>query len=128
MNMKKPKAALQNAMKEDVPAVTQIQMRSTVSRKVRYVKQANREGLKLSEWMSRHLDAVCDTADEIHKGKRSTPVAPGKIPPEVYQVIYDQCGGFVVMLMPRLSGKPAVMPFLTETKGKRQVSPVILPL
>ena len=95
MNMKKPKAALQNAMKEDVPAVTQIQMRSTVSRKVRYVKQANREGLKLSEWMSRHLDAVCDTADEIHKGKRSTPVAPGKIPPEVYQVIYDQCGGFV---------------------------------
>jgi hypothetical protein len=43
MNMKKPKAALQNAMKEDVPAVTQIQMRSTVSRKVRYVKQANRE-------------------------------------------------------------------------------------
>ncbi len=127
--MKKPKAALQNAMKEDVPAVTQIQMRSTVSRKVRYVKQANREGLKLSEWMSRHLDAVCDTADEIHKGKRSTPVAPGKIPPEVYQVIYDQCGGFVECdANAQLSGKPAVMPFLTETKGKRQVSPVILPL
>ncbi|MBO2007095.1 hypothetical protein J4732_15505 [Serratia marcescens] len=93
--MKKPKAA-QNAMKEDVPAVTQIQMRSTVSRKVRYVKQANREGLKLSEWMSRHLDA--DTADEIHKGKRSTPVA---LIPEVYRDVYDQCGGFVeVMLCP----------------------------
>ncbi len=115
-------------MKEDVPAVTQIQMRSTVSRKVRYVKQANREGLKLSEWMSRHLDAVCDTADEIHKGKRSTPVAPGKIP-QRYTVIYDQCGGFVECdANARLSGKPAVMPFLTETKGKRQVSPVILPL
>lgn len=49
----------QNAQKDDIPATAQIQMRVTPERKERYVMQAKREGLKLSEWIQKHMDAVC---------------------------------------------------------------------
>ena len=51
-----------NALKEAVPATAQIQMRVTPERKGRYVHQAQKEGMKLSEWIQRHLDAACDAA------------------------------------------------------------------
>lgn len=51
-----------NALKSDVMASAQIQMRVTPDRKNRYILQAQREGLKLSEWIQKHIDAVCDAA------------------------------------------------------------------
>lgn len=51
-----------NAMKDVEPASAQILMRVTPTRKNLYVKQANAEGLKLSEWIQKHLDVVCDDA------------------------------------------------------------------
>lgn len=57
-NKSDPRAA--NALKDTVPATAQIQMRVTPERKNRYVAQAQREGMKLSEWIQKHLDAVCD--------------------------------------------------------------------
>jgi predicted HicB family RNase H-like nuclease len=48
-----------NSLKGDVQATAQIQMRVTPDRKNRYVSEAQKEGLKLSEWIQKHLDAVC---------------------------------------------------------------------
>ncbi len=52
-----------NALKEDDPATAYIQQRVTMARKNRYVAQARREGLSLSEWIQKHCDAACDAAD-----------------------------------------------------------------
>lgn len=52
-----------NSVKGDVPATSQIQMRVTPDIKARYVTQARREGMKLSEWIQLHLNAVCDKAE-----------------------------------------------------------------
>lgn len=49
-----------NSVKDAAPATVQIHMRITPERKKRYVIQARAEGLKLSEWIQRHMDAVCD--------------------------------------------------------------------
>ncbi|EEW6789635.1 hypothetical protein D6W19_003114 [Escherichia coli] len=53
-----------NALKEAVPATAQIQMRVTPDRKNRYVRQAQVEGLKLTDWIQKHMDRVCDEADQ----------------------------------------------------------------
>ncbi|MGC6114768.1 hypothetical protein VU643_22490 [Klebsiella aerogenes] len=53
-----------NAMKEAVPATSQIQMRVTPGRKKRYVNQARAEGMKLSDWIQKHMDDVCDNAGQ----------------------------------------------------------------
>ena len=50
-----------NSLKGAVQATAQIQMRVTPDRKNRYVSQAQKEGMKLSEWIQKHLDAHCDT-------------------------------------------------------------------
>lgn len=34
--------------------------------KIRYVWQAKREGMKLEDWMLKHLDSVCDAAGTAH--------------------------------------------------------------
>ena len=93
--MKQPKSALQNAMKGEEPASVQIQMRATVTRKERYKAQAIQEDLNLTEWMANHLDAVCDAAEGKASVSIFSPVVPEKIPDSVYQVIYQECGGFV---------------------------------
>lgn len=49
-----------NALKGAVPATAQIQMRIPPDIKKRYVVQAQREGMKLSEWIQHHLNAVCE--------------------------------------------------------------------
>ncbi|EQA8340117.1 hypothetical protein ACX9EL_005121 [Klebsiella oxytoca] len=53
-----------NAMKGTVPATSQIQMRVTPDRKKRYVNQARAEGMKLSDWIQKHMDDVCDNAGQ----------------------------------------------------------------
>ncbi|PPC61299.1 hypothetical protein C1Y41_18900 [Pantoea sp. ICBG 1758] len=53
-----------NSVKGDVPATSQIQMRVTPDIKARYVNQARQEGMKLSEWIQHHLNAVCQAADD----------------------------------------------------------------
>jgi len=53
-----------NAQKGAVPATAQIHMRITPDIKNRYVAQAQQEGMKLSEWMLYHLNAVCQAADD----------------------------------------------------------------
>lgn len=53
-----------NALKGAVPASAQIQMRIPPDIKKRYVAQALREGMKLSEWIQLHLNAVCQSADD----------------------------------------------------------------
>lgn len=53
-----------NALKGAVPATAQIQMRVIQEVKNRYVAQAQREGMKLSEWIQHHLNDVCQSADE----------------------------------------------------------------
>lgn len=93
--MKKPKTALQNALKDIEPAREQIQMRVTVTRKARYKAQAIQEDLNLTEWMANHLDAVCDAAEDNSHVSTFSPAIPEKIPASVYQVIYQECGGFV---------------------------------
>ncbi len=63
------------AQKDTAPATATIQQRVTPQRKSRYVAQARREGMKLSEWQQKHLDAVCDAADaEREKNKNDDPV------------------------------------------------------
>lgn len=52
-----------NAVKGAAPATAQIQMRITPDIKARYVTQARREGMKLSEWIQLHLNATCDKAE-----------------------------------------------------------------
>ena len=54
-----------NALKGAVPASAQIQMRIPPDIKKRYVAQALQEGMKLSEWIQHHLNAVCQSADEL---------------------------------------------------------------
>ncbi|MEG5932487.1 hypothetical protein UXN85_20690 [Enterobacter hormaechei] len=52
-------------------ATLQIQMRVTPERKNRYVLEAKRNGLKISEWIQNHMDTVCDEADaEREKRKK----------------------------------------------------------
>ncbi|MFW7208642.1 MULTISPECIES: hypothetical protein [unclassified Enterobacter] len=51
-----------NSMKDDEPATAMIRMRVTPKRKNQYVTQANAEGLTLSEWIQKHMDAVCEAA------------------------------------------------------------------
>ena len=53
-----------NALKGAVPASAQIQMRIPPDIKKRYVAQALQEGMKLSEWIQLHLNAVCQSADD----------------------------------------------------------------
>jgi len=53
-----------NALKEAVPATAQIQMRVTPDRKKRYVNQARAEGMKLTDWIQKHMDSVCDEAGQ----------------------------------------------------------------
>lgn len=53
-----------NSVKRAAPATAQIQMRVVPEVKNRYVVQARREGMKLSEWIQHHLDAVCQSADQ----------------------------------------------------------------
>lgn len=55
-----------NAMKRKQLATAQVQIRTTPDRKFRYVRQAEREGLRLTEWMTKHLDDVCDKAGTYH--------------------------------------------------------------
>lgn len=90
--MKRPKTELKNAMKDEVPASVQIQMRATVTRKERYKAQAIQEDLNLTEWMENHLDAVCDAAEGKATVSAISPAVPEKIPAIVYQVIYQECG------------------------------------
>ena len=54
-----------NAIKGAEPASAQIQIRVTPDRKNRYVEQAQKEGMKLSEWMQKHLDSVCNAAGNL---------------------------------------------------------------
>lgn len=51
-----------NPLKEAVPTTAQIQMRVTPDRKNRYVRQAQAEGLKLTDWIQKHMDNVCNDA------------------------------------------------------------------
>ncbi|NEG94108.1 hypothetical protein [Leclercia adecarboxylata] len=51
-----------NSMKDTTPATAHVHMRVTPDRKFRYVRQAEKEGLKLAEWIQKHMDAVCDAA------------------------------------------------------------------
>lgn len=53
-----------NALKEASPATAQIQMRVTPDRKNRYVRQAQAEGLKLTDWIQKHMDRVCNEAGQ----------------------------------------------------------------
>lgn len=53
-----------NALKEAVPASAQIQMRVTPDRKKRYVNQARAEGMKLTDWIQKHMDNVCNEAGQ----------------------------------------------------------------
>ncbi|ECT9283959.1 hypothetical protein CG756_24540 [Salmonella enterica subsp. enterica serovar Rubislaw] len=46
------------------PATAQIQMRVTPDRKNRYVRQAQAEGLKLTDWIQKHMDNVCNDAGQ----------------------------------------------------------------
>lgn len=54
-----------HARKGAESATAQIQMRVTPSRKNLYVKQAQDEGLKLTEWAIKHLDAACADSGDI---------------------------------------------------------------
>lgn len=53
-----------NPMKEAVPASSAIHMRVTPDRKKRYVNQARAEGLKLTDWIQKHMDNVCNEAGQ----------------------------------------------------------------
>ncbi|EGX0284047.1 hypothetical protein CTZ44_21125 [Salmonella enterica] len=53
-----------NPMKEAVPASSAIHMRVTPDRKKRYVNQARAEGLKLTDWIQKHMDDVCNDAGQ----------------------------------------------------------------
>lgn len=53
-----------NPMKEAVPASSAIHMRVTPDRKKRYVNQARAEGLKLTDWIQKHMDNVCNDAGQ----------------------------------------------------------------
>lgn len=44
----------------DLPADSQLQVRVNSQVKARWVKQAQREGLKLSQWVHKKLDDACD--------------------------------------------------------------------
>lgn len=48
---------------EEERASASIQQRVTTERKERWKAQAKNEGLTLTQWMQRHLDAVCDAVD-----------------------------------------------------------------
>lgn len=58
------------AMKDTAKADAHLHARVTPERKNRYVRQAQKEGLKLSEWQQKHLDAVCDAADRENEDDR----------------------------------------------------------
>ncbi|EHF4171995.1 TPA: hypothetical protein ACHTI5_004501 [Salmonella enterica subsp. enterica serovar Bovismorbificans] len=53
-----------NPLKEAVPASSAIHMRVTPDRKKRYVNQARAEGLKLTDWIQKHMDNVCNDAGQ----------------------------------------------------------------
>lgn len=53
-----------NALKGAVPATEQIHIRVIPARKNRYVRQAQAEGMKLSDWIQKHMDSVCDAASQ----------------------------------------------------------------
>ncbi|MBD8155974.1 hypothetical protein [Pantoea agglomerans] len=61
-----------NALKGAVPATAQIQMRIPPDIKKRYVVQAQREGMKLSEWIQHHLNDVCQSADDAKLQDKNT--------------------------------------------------------
>lgn len=61
-----------NSVKGAVPASAQIQMRVTPETKSRYVNQAQREGMKLSEWIQHHLNAVCQSAGDATPQDKNT--------------------------------------------------------
>lgn len=60
-----------NALKEAVPATAQIHVRVTPDRKKRYVRQAQAEGMKLSDWIQKHMDSVCDAAGQPDTAQQS---------------------------------------------------------
>lgn len=61
-----------NSVKGAVPATAQIQMRVVQEVKNRYVAQAQREGMKLSEWIQHHLNDVCQLADAAKQKDKNT--------------------------------------------------------
>lgn len=61
-----------NSVKRAAPATAQIQMRVVPEVKNRYVAQARREGMKLSEWIQHHLDAVCQSAIDAKLQDKNT--------------------------------------------------------
>ncbi len=61
-----------NSVKGAAPATAQIQMRVDPDVKNRYVAQAQREGMKLSEWIQHHLDAVCLSVGEAKQQDKNT--------------------------------------------------------
>jgi predicted HicB family RNase H-like nuclease len=61
-----------NSVKRAAPATAQIQMRVVPEVKNRYVVQARREGMKLSEWIQHHLDAVCQSAGDAKLQDKNT--------------------------------------------------------
>jgi len=69
MTDKKNYARPANALKDAVPATAQIQMRVTPERKNRYVHQAQKEGMKLSEWIQKQLDGACEAGGSGEKGE-----------------------------------------------------------
>ena len=60
----------QNVIKPaDERASAQIQMRITPGKKSRYVLEAKRKGMRVSEWIQKHMDAVCNEAKPERKSK-----------------------------------------------------------
>lgn len=61
-----------NSVKGAAPATAQIQIRVIPDVKNRYVAQAQREGMKLSEWIQYHLNDVCQLADDVKLQDKNT--------------------------------------------------------
>jgi len=61
-----------NSVKGAAPATAQIQIRVIPDVKNRYVAQAQREGMKLSEWIQHHLNAVCHSTDDVKLQDKNT--------------------------------------------------------
>ena len=51
----------------ELPADSQMQIRLNSQVKARYVKQAQREGMKLSAWVLKNLDAACQDSDHENR-------------------------------------------------------------
>ncbi|HFU2857269.1 TPA: hypothetical protein ACGQ50_000809 [Enterobacter cloacae] len=67
-----PRKGNTNAQKADAPATSNIHMRVTTDKKVSYVRQANAEGMRLTEWIQKHLDAAVTKAEKSKKASPDT--------------------------------------------------------